>query len=444
MIQVGGTIQNYRVVRELGTGAMGAVYEGLDTLIERPVAIKMLRAEIARQPELIERFRTEAITLAKLNYPNIALLYNFFRDGEDYFMVMEYVAGRTLENIIRESSRLDTDLTARIMRQTLDGLAHAHSMGVLHRDVKPANIMVTADGRAKVTDFGIARVLGSSRQTRTGRIIGTLEYIAPERIRGDESDPRSDLYSSGVVLFEMLTGRLPFTADTDFALIKAHTEEPPPRLADVLGERLPEEWEQVVMRAMAKSPDDRFQSAEEFRDAIPGGAAVLSTRSMGSGATHVGATATAATVAMAPATTYHAGAPAPTTQKPAVPIALIVGTLVVILAIFATAFIVRGRRDRAAKEALQEQNSHHVAVSSQSESARSEPVSQSDPIVTPLGPAVQISPEAPPKSAARSGGNNSGGNGTAKRRKDALSALDGGSSTPPAQNKKAESLRALQ
>jgi serine/threonine-protein kinase len=267
---IGSTIQNYRILRELGTGAMGAVYEAVDTFVERPVAIKMLRAEIARQPDLIERFRSEAVTLARLSHPNIALLYNFFREGDDYYMVMEFVPGQPLENIIRHGGNLEPAYAVRIMGQTLEGLAHAHNMGVLHRDIKPANILVTQDGRVKVTDFGIARVLGSSRMTRHGRIIGTLEYIAPERIRGDEADPRSDLYSAGVVLYEMLTQRLPFTGSTDYDLIKAHLEQEPPALSAVLGSAIPGEWDEIVRRAMAKSAGERFQTAQEFHDALPG------------------------------------------------------------------------------------------------------------------------------------------------------------------------------
>jgi serine/threonine-protein kinase len=269
---IGKTIQNYRIVAELGSGAMGAVYEAVDTFVERPVAIKVLRAELARQPELIERFRSEAISLARLNHPNIALLYNFFKEGDDYYMAMEFVRGQSLESMIQQSGKLDADMAGRIISQTLEGLAHAHSMGVLHRDIKPANILVTGDGRVKVTDFGIARVLGSSRMTRHGRIIGTLEYIAPERIRGDESDPRSDLYSAGVVLYEMLTGKLPFTGQTDFELIKAHLELEPPSIAALLGAPGLADWDAVVHKAMAKAVEYRFQTAQEFCQSLPGAA----------------------------------------------------------------------------------------------------------------------------------------------------------------------------
>jgi serine/threonine-protein kinase len=222
---IGDIIGNYRIVRELGQGGMGAVYEGIDIMVERPVAIKMLKAELAGNPDVIERFRVEAVTLARLNHPCIATLYSFFREGENYYMVMEFVRGETLEDLIRRSGRLAAEYAADILAQTLDGMAHAHAMGVLHRDIKPANIMITGEGRVKVTDFGIARVLGSSRMTRDGRIIGTLEYLAPERIRGEEADVRSDLYSVGVVMYEAISGRLPFTADTDYDLMQAHLNQ---------------------------------------------------------------------------------------------------------------------------------------------------------------------------------------------------------------------------
>jgi eukaryotic-like serine/threonine-protein kinase len=261
------TVGNYRIVRKLGEGGMGAVYQGVDLMLERPVAIKMLRAEIARQPELIERFRVEAVTLAKLNHPRIATLFSLFREREEYYMVMEFVDGRTLEALLAEWGRLAPEFALEILRQTLDGMAHAHTSGVLHRDIKPANIMVTGEGGVKVTDFGIARILGSSRMTREGRIVGTLEYMAPERIRGEEADIRSDLYSAGVVLFEMLSGRLPFVSDTDYGLMQGHLQQAPPRLAEV-GIAVSPDVEAVLVRALAKEARQRFNSAEEFRDAL--------------------------------------------------------------------------------------------------------------------------------------------------------------------------------
>jgi serine/threonine-protein kinase len=261
------TVGNYKIVREVGVGGMGAVFEAVDLMLERPVAIKMLRAEIARQPELIERFRVEAVTLARLNHPAIATLFSFFREGQDYYMVMEFVRGRTLEAMLTETPRLPPENAVDVLGQALEGMSHAHALGVLHRDIKPANIMIAAGGAVKVTDFGIARILGSSRMTREGRIIGTLEYIAPERIKGEEADIRSDVYSAGVVLFEALAGRLPFVADTDFGMIEAHLHQSPPRLAE-LGVSCPASLDAVLRKALEKPPAKRFQSADEFRNAL--------------------------------------------------------------------------------------------------------------------------------------------------------------------------------
>jgi serine/threonine-protein kinase len=263
----GRIIGNYRITRQLGAGGMGAVFEAVDTMVDRRVAIKMLHSEIASRPDLIERFRVEAATLAKLNHPCTATLFSFFRDGENYYMVMEFVPGRTLDQILKTSGRLPVATARSVIRQVLEGVAHAHRMGVLHRDIKPANIMISDDGHVKVTDFGIARVLGSSRLTRVGSVIGTLEYLAPERIRFEEADHRSDLYSTGVVLFEALTGRAPFLGGSDRETLQAHLEQPPPSLRS-LGVDCPPELEAVVARALAKKADDRFQSAEEFQHAL--------------------------------------------------------------------------------------------------------------------------------------------------------------------------------
>jgi tRNA A-37 threonylcarbamoyl transferase component Bud32 len=263
------TVGNYRLVEKLGEGGMGTVYLGVDVMLERKVAIKMLLPEIASQRDIVERFRAEAVTLARLNHPSVATLFNFFREGNQYFMVMEYVPGRTLETVIRETGALSVDRTVAVMCKVLDGIEHAHELGVQHRDLKPANIMLLDSGGVKVMDFGIARLLGAARMTRSGRIVGTLEYLAPERVRGQEGDVRSDLYSLGIVLYEMLTGRLPFTSDSDYDLMRDQLEAPPPRL-EALGARVPPAIDAAVMRALAKNPDERFPNAVEFRAALEG------------------------------------------------------------------------------------------------------------------------------------------------------------------------------
>ncbi len=247
---------------------MGAVYQGVDLMVEREVAIKMLRPEIARQPDIVERFRAEAVALAKLNHPNIATLYSFFREGDEYFMVMEFVVGRTLESIMQGSPPISAEAAIAISSQVLDAIEHAHSYGILHRDIKPANIMLTGSGQVKVTDFGIARVLGKARMTREGTICGTLEYLAPERIRGQEGDIRSDLYSMGIVLYEMLSSHLPFERDSEYELMRAHLQATPPSFASLGLPSVPPKLEMVVSKALAKLPEQRFGTAGEFRSAL--------------------------------------------------------------------------------------------------------------------------------------------------------------------------------
>lgn len=265
---VGRTVGTYKLIGKLGEGGMGTVYQGLDLMVQRDVAIKVLRPEIARQPEILERFRAEAIALAKLNHPHIATLYSFFREGEEYFMVMEFVSGRTLESILRDSPPFPPPLAVSIASQVLDAIDHAGNHGILHRDIKPANIMLTASAEVKVTDFGIARVLGNARLTREGCAYGTLEYLAPERIRGQEGDVRSDFYSLGVVLYEMLSHHLPFERTSEYELMRAHLEEAPPPLAAIGFSSIPPKIEQVVTRALAKLPEERFASAADFHSAL--------------------------------------------------------------------------------------------------------------------------------------------------------------------------------
>src|SRR5215470_2034242 len=216
---VGNTIGNYKILAQIGEGGMGAVYRGVDLMLEREVAIKVLRPELARQPQIVERFRAEAVTLAKLNHTNIATLHSFFRQGDDFFMVMEFVRGETLDSVLRRCGGMTCEVAVPLFCQALEGIDHAHRLGIIHRDIKPANMMLTtgpsvpgavATGIIKVMDFGIARVLGTARMTRQGNIIGTIEYMSPEAIQGQEVDLRTDIYSLGILLYELLTGRLPF------------------------------------------------------------------------------------------------------------------------------------------------------------------------------------------------------------------------------------------
>ncbi|HLG16115.1 MAG TPA: protein kinase [Blastocatellia bacterium] len=262
---IGQVVGNYKITDKIGEGGMGAVFKGVDLMLEREVAIKVLRPEFSSQPEIVERFRSEAVTLAKLNHPNIATLHSFFRQGDNFFMVMEFVRGETLDSIIKRSGALPCDRAIALFCQALEGIGRAHKLGIVHRDIKPANMMLTTeDGSIKVMDFGIARVLGTARMTRQGNIIGTIEYMSPEAIQGSDVDARADIYSLGILLYEMLTGRVPFDADTEFKMMMAHIQEAPPPPRD-FAPHIPVSVEAAIMRALAKKPEARYQTVGEFR-----------------------------------------------------------------------------------------------------------------------------------------------------------------------------------
>ena len=261
---IGQVFGNYKITQKLGEGGMGEVYRGVDMMLEREVAIKFLRPELASQPQVVERFRSEAVTLAKLQHPNIATLYNFMRQGDSFIMVLEFVRGVTLDHVIQQRGAIPVEQAIPIFCQMLDGIQEAHSEGIIHRDIKPANMMLTERGTLKVLDFGIARILGTARMTRQGNIIGTIEYMSPEQVRGFETDARSDIYSLGMLLYEMLTARCPFDIQNEFELMKAQIEQypVPPRQ---LNPAIPEVVEQAIWKAIHKDPAQRFQSAAEFR-----------------------------------------------------------------------------------------------------------------------------------------------------------------------------------
>ena len=261
---IGSVVGNYKIIDKIGEGGMGAVFKGVDLMLEREVAIKMLRPELARQPNVVERFRTEAVTLAKLNHSNVATLHSFFRQGDDFFMVMEFVRGKTLDDVIRAQGAMQCNRAIELFCMALEGIDHAHKMGIVHRDIKPANMMLTETGSIKVMDFGIARVLGTDRLTKAGHLIGTVEYMSPEQVRGEETDARSDIYSLGILLYEMLTGRVPFTSTSEYELMRCQIEDAPapPRTH---APHIPLPVEQAIMRSLAKKREARYQSAGEFR-----------------------------------------------------------------------------------------------------------------------------------------------------------------------------------
>ena len=266
---IGRIIGTYKIESKLGEGGMGAVYKGVDTMLDREVAIKALKPELARQTAIVERFRSEAVTLAKLNHPNIATLYSLFRQGDELYMVLEYVRGETLDELLARRGALPAEEVIPVFCQILDGIDHAHAYGIIHRDIKPANMILTGTGILKVLDFGIARLLGTDRMTRAGNIIGTLEYMAPEQVKGLETDARSDIYALGMMLYEVLTGRTPFETENEFEMMKLQTESLPPNPRSI-NSSIPQAVEDAIMRAIQKDPGDRFQTAGEFREFLLG------------------------------------------------------------------------------------------------------------------------------------------------------------------------------
>ncbi|QDF99194.1 hypothetical protein CJ010_22955 [Azoarcus sp. DD4] len=273
-------IGNFRILAKVGEGGMGNVFRGRDLMLERDVAIKSLRPELACYGEVVERFRTEAIALARLQHHNIANVFSFFAEDGQYYMVMEFVDGEPLNRLARRRGALPWREAVGLVVQALQGLEHAHHAGVVHRDIKPSNMIVTADGTLKLMDFGIARILEKVGLTRTGCVVGTLLYVSPEQARGGDVDARSDLYSVAVVLYELLTGRVPFDSGSEFELMRAHIELPPPPPSGLVA-GLPPALEAVILRALAKSPADRYQGAEAFRAELE---QLLATADSGDGA----------------------------------------------------------------------------------------------------------------------------------------------------------------
>ncbi len=255
----------YELHRRLARGGMADVFLARDQLLDRPVAVKVLFPQFAAEPSFVERFRREAQAAANLNHPSIVAVYDWGEHDNTYFIVMEYVEGRSLADIIKAEGTLHPDRAAEIAADTAAALGFAHRNGTVHRDVKGGNILITPTGQVKVTDFGIARAFGGGDElTQTGSVMGTATYFSPEQAQGKPVDPRSDLYSLGVVLFEMLTGRPPFTGDSPVAIAYKHVQEMPPRPTSI-NPAIPKVLEVVIARLLAKNPDQRYPSAEEVR-----------------------------------------------------------------------------------------------------------------------------------------------------------------------------------
>ncbi len=308
----------YRIQRKLGAGGMADVYLAEDQELGRRVAIKILNGRHANDDQFIERFRREAKNAAALNHPNIVSIYDRGNAEDTYYIAMEFLDGRTLKELIVGRGSAPINVAIEYARQILSALRFAHRHGIVHRDIKPHNVLVDGEGRVKVTDFGIARA-GTSQMTETGSIVGTAQYLSPEQARGGEVDPRSDLYSLGIVLYELLTGKTPFEGETPVEIAMKHLSTAP-KPPSKLRPDIPPELDMVVLRALAKSPDDRYQSADEMEadlERVARGARVSATTAdtatqvlrRPAAAAAAAASATAATMIATPPSTAAAGIP---------------------------------------------------------------------------------------------------------------------------------------
>ncbi len=259
--------KRYKILSKLGSGGMAEVYKAHCQILNRTVAIKVLRPQFTSNDEFVERFRREAQAAASLSHPNIVSIYDVGKDGDCYYIVMECVTGTSLKEAIAESGHMSPQRAARISWQILAALQHAHENGIVHRDIKPHNVMVTFDERVKVTDFGIARALSTSTLTETGTIIGTVNYFSPEQARGEAVEAQSDIYSLGVVLYEMLTGTVPFKGESPISIALQHLQTvvtPPTKLNPAI----PKGLERVVLKALEKNPSRRHQDARQMMRAL--------------------------------------------------------------------------------------------------------------------------------------------------------------------------------
>ncbi|WP_324717676.1 Stk1 family PASTA domain-containing Ser/Thr kinase [Carboxydochorda subterranea] len=262
----------YRLIRPVGEGGMAVVYRAVDELLGRPVAVKILRPQFAGDREFVERFRREAQAAASLSHPNVVQIFDVGRDNGSHYIVMELVDGKSLKQILQEHTRLDPVAAVAVTLAVAKALSHAHRHGLIHRDIKPHNILVTTEGLVKVADFGIARAASATSLTDSGTVLGSVHYFSPEQARGQSIGVASDLYSLGIVLYEMLTGHVPFTADSPIAVAIRQIHDPVPPIRDQVP-GVPPQLERTVMHLLAKDPARRPASAdalyEELRRAIP-------------------------------------------------------------------------------------------------------------------------------------------------------------------------------
>ena len=268
MINKGELIDNrYKIIGSIGEGGMANVYLAWDTILEREVAVKILRGDLSHDEKFIKRFQREANAASSLRHPNIVEMYDVGEDEGKYFIVMEYVKGKTLKSLIKKRGALNLTEAIDIMLQITSGIACAHDSYIIHRDIKPQNILILEDGRVKITDFGIAMALKNNELTQTDSVMGSVHYLPPEQANGNGSTTKSDIYSTGILFYELLTGKVPFKGENAVEIALKHMKEPIPSVRK-FNEEIPQSVENIILRACAKNPKNRYSSVAEMYEDI--------------------------------------------------------------------------------------------------------------------------------------------------------------------------------
>lgn len=264
MIMKGQKINDrYQIIKSIGEGGMANVYLAYDTILDRDVAVKVLRGDLSNDEKFVRRFQREALNASSLSHPNIVEVYDVGDDNGQYFIVMEYIEGKNLKDLLKKRGKLTTSEVVDIMTQIADGLSVAHDSYIIHRDIKPQNIMILENGLVKITDFGIAMAMNATQLTQTNSVMGSVHYLPPEQASGKGSTLKSDIYSMGILMYELLTGKLPYRGDNAVEIALKHLKEPLPSIRDELSD-LPQSVENIILKSAAKNPKNRYNDAREM------------------------------------------------------------------------------------------------------------------------------------------------------------------------------------
>ena len=266
MIVKGSKINDrYQIIKTLGEGGMANVYLAHDEILDRNVAVKVLRGDLANDEKFVRRFQREALSASSLSHPNIVEMYDVGEDDGGYYIVMEYVDGKTLKQVLKQRGKLSVTEVVDIMLQVTDGMAHAHDAYIIHRDIKPQNIMILPNGVIKITDFGVATALNSTQLTQTNSVMGTVHYLPPEQANGKGSTIRSDIYSMGIMMYELLTGKVPYKGESAVEIALKHLKEPIPSIRKEIPS-IPQSIENIILKACAKNPKNRYSDARSMHE----------------------------------------------------------------------------------------------------------------------------------------------------------------------------------